>query len=544
MDLLFLIASILFFIAILRNLLQAASILHLSDYRLSLLFPTIKHLKHSAFYYLLTILKIIGMVSYLFAILDESLIYLFHYFVTVILFLESLLFIHELISKYHELSELTAKELFLIIPTVISAWFLFINPIVDSFFWLLLLSSFVTVIFFFYATAFSFPIEVFEDLQIEKAKKKREQNSEFPIIAIAGDNRYLVSKLVNSVLSTRIKTTAAKFSISKPAEAAQFINKKINNEFQTGIVKINSYYDGDFTAVLEILNPQIIIISDSINTFKKNKIDSYKKYEEIIDILPQNSFCIWHFSNDISKKKIKSIILRAKHKNINLLPVVTSSQINIDISILVNNIIEYQNIILNAKGLSFSLNLNKKKYNINSELLSEDSISGIISSLILAKNAGFNMKDTIRLIEKMESYPGYLAPYHLKNNAVILDNSAGITVGSLISAVNSLKFNNGKKTIIISSLFDLHDIHETDMTKLINFIFSNCECVVFLDKISYDTALKLYSQKKYTCMLMFENIPAVSELLNKVLINHEDIALLIGKETGILIERLKAEKRA
>ncbi len=399
MDILLLITNILFIIVIVKRLLFSAWILHESKYRIDQLLPALRSQKYTRTQNLLTVFRLIGFILFIPVVLYDNVFTFYHLLVAIIFLCDSVFFINEIKDIRQKISLLKFKEFIIVIPTVLAILFLYSNPLIETFFWLLILERFTLFIYFFFALAFSFPLEIYEDLQIEKTKLKRKTIHHLQIIAITGDYKNHTSNFVKMIFQISNQTINISNKLSSLVEISQFMDQVIQNNTTLSVLNLYLHDKDNFIKAAELIRPNVFV---SINSFNKRKIKPHvlpKEYE-IADSLTRENLFICDVSGAISKTQINSFL--KKIKNISAKPILYYiDQTNLDLANIFNSRIVYcSEIEHDDYRVTFKLNIQKKSYFMQIPLIYKDQLTYLIPAIIIAYYSGFSLKDISRYFFK------------------------------------------------------------------------------------------------------------------------------------------------
>lgn len=534
MTILYVFISSFFFISVINNLLFWLQQLHESEYHFDIFISNFRKYHKDKLYYFILILKGLGLFAFIPAALDDRLSG-YHLLVACIFLIDTIIFVNKIINKSLKIRAFTFREVFLCFASTTVVFLLYLNPITDYYFWFLFLERSFLFIVLFFVFASSFPIEIYEDFQIEKAKKIRATLANL-FICITGEYAEAAVDYTQQLLRKKKTVIRLQDPVTNKAHLARLINKYIKNDRQICILHFEDNKKGAISTLAEYLRPQIGVItgvSRNRDIFRKREYD----YLELIKSLPQGSSGICRLNNKLSQLVIKRAIKELHNKRIE--PIFYETAVlNTDMKLNKNSVYTAPyNIKCSRKDILFDIILNQKLISLRTILIGEESLAALIPAIIIANYLDYSPDELVKYVSNIRPSKGYMFPYKHKNKTTIIDNSSLSSTGSLLSSLRYLQLYSGKKILVISSLNELTDIYP-GIEQLFMQIANQSHYLFLLDKSSWATINKILSGYSHNCIVEYGNISQIAKRINQELQDKNDVALITGKTASRVIEVL------
>lgn len=313
MDILYFVTTLLFTLSVLRNSLFWLKILRNNDHKLNFFLVKQKIQKKPNSYYLLLILKTLGLLLYVFIIINDNLLFIYHLVIFCIFLIDDLIFIREIRRDEKIYQVFNLQSLIYFVPTLILIYILYLNPLLDPYFWLLLLERFVLFYLIFIVLAFTFPLEIFEDIQIYLIKKQKSKLQKTRLIIFKNENAEKSSSVAGIFLSKRYKTVRYPHAISGLTGMFMALNSFKKKNCDIGIIYLKSDKNYKKTRSEQFIKPAIIVNDSNVILYKGKKLTGTFNYPQInICGSYVNTMQIISIAEyfELSKKEITEIIYK------------------------------------------------------------------------------------------------------------------------------------------------------------------------------------------------------------------------------------------
>ena len=526
MDLLYLVASILFFIAMLKGLFQSAHLLSKSKYSFNLFFSRIRESSLSPFGKLISTIRLFGLLLFIPASLNDVVLTIYHYIVTGILFFDFVLFAVIIKSRYKAFFQIRPRELLIVAPAAIALVLLYLNAIVDKFFWLLLLERSITLIYLFFAFTLSFPLEIYEDIIMEKAKKIRRSHKHMLAIALIGLESNRAGHYINDLLKIIKKQIVVIEGMDDIITTARNM-RKLSPNIEACIMNITGSKES-IIKIIEMINPQILITIDP---------QTDKRFNELMVSITEQKLVIRNISSHKLSKN-NSQILKSRTSKFNIVPYFISKSERDWPSYIDILTIKIANIRVELEGITFQVFIKGRKYVMHARLLGREQLEAIIPTIILASYLGFTTKEIVHYISRLKPLVGNMYPHITPLGAMVIDYSAAMNSASVDSIMEYLQLYSGKKIVVLPSLFHFNNKSHTDAKKLVLKIAQVCDYCIFLDNESAIISKEYIRNKEMNCIILGMDEFMSTSFLTENLKTKNDIAIAIGKGTDQIVNKI------
>ena len=319
MNVLFIFTSSLFFLWVLRELFYWIAVWQNNDYRLDLLFTSFKKKSRKRKLILTTffVFKLLLVFSYIFVLLNDDLLITYEYLIIGFYFLQSLFILREIYINHLRKPQITFRATIIIFLTLAAILAIFAIPLVDRFFWLIFIDLITPLVIGFFAVILLFPIEIYEDWQIEKAGRMIRAHPNLKVIAVTGSiGKSLTKDYIAAILRNKFNVIKTDGKNNTLIGVSRTILKKMEDDTQIFVAEISAYKPGEIRMLCELIQPQIGVLT-AINNQHVSLFKSLEKIMktnfELVEALPKNSLCLFNGSNkntlSLYKKSKKTKIL-------------------------------------------------------------------------------------------------------------------------------------------------------------------------------------------------------------------------------------------
>lgn len=393
MDVLFIFTSSLFFLWVIRDLFFWLSVWQQNDYRQNRFFAAIRKrprkqpLPTTIFFFI----KWFIFFAYGLVILNDSSLDIYQYVIFGLYLVQSFFLLQEIYLNHLRKPIITFRVTGIIAVTLATVLLLFAIPLVDRFFWLLFIDLLTPVIVAFYVLVSSFPIEIYNDSQIEKAGQKIREHPDVLVIAVTGSvGKSLTKDYIAAILSRKFHVIKTEGKDNNTIGVAQTILKKLDDKTQIFVAEISAYQKGEIGMLCELIKPQIGVLTN-INSYYLpifKTMDAITKTNfELVQSLPKQGFCLYDGNSKntwtLYKKSRKTKVLyRSSPNNVMNTPV--------DNEIVASNIVHKQ------KRTTFSVKVKNEKFDLNLKRFHH--IEALLPALYIASYLGMTEQEIKRQV--------------------------------------------------------------------------------------------------------------------------------------------------
>lgn len=303
MNVLFIFTSSLFFLWVLRELFFWLTAWQKNEYRQDRFFATvkIKVKKFKPLHTLFYIGKWLLFFAYFFVIFDDDLLLPYQYLIVGFYLFQSIFLLKEIYRNTLKKPFLTLRATIIIFLTLATILSFFAIPLFDRFFWLLFVDLITPLVVGFFVLLFLFPIEIYNDWQVEKAGVKIRTHPKLLVIAVTGSSgKSLVKDYVAILLSNKFNVIKTDGKNNTAIGVARTILKKLESNTQIFVAEISAYQRGEIAMLCELIRPKIGILTAINNHYLSlfKTLENIKRTNyELVESLPKQGFCIFNGNN-------------------------------------------------------------------------------------------------------------------------------------------------------------------------------------------------------------------------------------------------------
>lgn len=396
MDILYWLATLFFIISVIKRILYSAEIIYLSKYKFNLLIPSLKEKQIGKYQKYLISFKLIGLILYLPASLNDNLLNYYHLVILFIFIFDSIPFIFN--YKNHKTSFISTREYFIGAGTILVISLLYFNALADRYFWILLLERISLGVYFFFSFIFSFPYELIEDMHLNKLKLYQGDLKNELVVIIYGENSNktgdILQQLLNKIKFKQIKRD----SINSIMQLARILRR---NEFNNSGIRILDLQTTteDFIKIMENIKPQICILNSLPQ--KNNHTVSRYLIEESLKNIQKAGLLILNNDNLKPRQRIfRYITQKSGNKKKIAICSMEPAMKSIEPD---HNIFWYScsNLISDGQDKHFIMSYNANSYYINSALIDKSYMNTIAPALVVLRFMNYSFKEIVRTAAKI-----------------------------------------------------------------------------------------------------------------------------------------------
>lgn len=539
MEILYFFTSLFFFIWIIKNTLYWIYLWQLKEYRFDRIKVHILETDYgrNLFKSFEGGIKIFLFAAYFIVVFYENLIN--YYFILIfLLYLYSFLkVLSEINKKKIRLPRLTLKSfsIFSITSFIIIVFYMF--PLLDRFFWLVFIDKFSVIIIFLIILLSSIPTELYKEVLIYKAIKKRSEFINLTTIGITGSyGKGSTKEFAASILAYKFNVLKSFENYNTPIGVARTMINKLNNKKELLIVEMGAYKIGEIKEICYFVKPRIGIItgiSDQHMSLFGSFENILKGKYELIESLPREGTAIFNGNNqyvlEMSKKtKKKKIIYYTSYDN--------KGWEKYDISAL--NIKEHK------FHLVFDVFIKEKKEFIRSlkvKLAGKHNIENLLPGIYLALDLKMKKKEIISALGKIFPTSKVMEPYINTYGTVLIDDTFNASIPSVKSALEYIKIYKGKKVFVFNPMIELGENASYDHYSVGFKAGKVCDYFISTNNNYFEDIKKGIVESGGTCILKTLDPGQIINFINSDL-RGNDVVVFEGKEAGLSLKSINREK--
>lgn len=307
---LFWIASLGFFLLLIRQLFRWMHLWQISDYNLHDFIQAflLSFRKEKEFVFFLFVF-IISCVFYGFVIFNDSLTTMFQFYTTIIFILGGMLFLWEGLNKKITKPIFTSFSITLAALTLFIVSLLYMLPFLDAFAWILILIALVPIIISIFVGLFSFPREIYSDIILQKARTKLDTHNSKVILFIGDKKSEITGQYIKKLISPEQQVIHIPQNQSILSVAKRIL-PYCNGKTKFFIIHFSSKSKELTQKMCAVFQPSVFIylsIPENYKT-KREKVAFLKMQKLLIETLPKDCVVfingedqvLFHFAQTLS----------------------------------------------------------------------------------------------------------------------------------------------------------------------------------------------------------------------------------------------------
>lgn len=534
MSLSYVVIGVPFFIWIARNTLFWTSLWQIKEYRFDRVFIHLRETRQgrNLLFSKLSIIKLLAIPLYIFVILNSKLLLPYQYLVGAIFLLEFYLVLREIFLNIYKVPVLTLKSLAILVSTFLVILLLFFVPLMEGFFWLLILDRLAVLLLMAIVILLSFPTEIYRDFIIGKAIKKIKDKKDLLVIGITGSyGKSSTKNYVSQILENNFNVLKTEGTNNTPIGIANTILSGLNENTKIFVVEMGAYKKGEISQMCEIVHPKIGILTavsnQHLSLFKtlQNAMDT--KYE-LIKSLPSNGLALFN-GND---KNAYFLYKRTKKKKllykVNRLAALGDEKLSISAF----------NVVIGKKHLDFDVMLGKKIISdFRTPLIGEHNIEDILPGIYIADYLGMKNNEIRKAVLSLRPLKKTMNLYENLSGVTLVDDSFNASPDAVLAATDYMKIFNKKRILVLQPMIELGKNAAYEHWRVAKEISQICDYLLLTNKNFNDPILKGVEEGDGSCIVKTGNSQYLAEFIKKNA-QKGDVVVFEGKESGFVFERV------
>lgn len=532
MNILFLITAVLFFIWIVRNAFFWVSLWQVKEYRLDRLIVHIKETTQGMDLFLspLSILKWAAILAYLIVVLNNGFIIFYKLIVVFVFYLQFLFVFKELTTHSFKRPTFTIKAVVIISLSVIVLFLLFLIPVLDRFLWFLVLDRVLFLFVAFFVFSFSFPTDIYKDLQIDKATKKIKNHRNLLIIGVTGSyGKSSTKEYIAQILEKKFKVLKTQGTNNTAIGIANTVLSGLKEDTQVFVAEMAAYKKGEIKELCKIAKPKIGIITavnnQHLSLFGSLQNTLSAKYE-LIRSLPKDGLAIFNGNNKNAYKLYK---LTTKKKILyRLLGFPKKSR---EEGIFGFNIETKKTLI------EFDISIGNESVHMETNLIGSHNVENILPAIYIAYYLGMNFSEIKKAVFSLSNLPKTMTKHELTTGATIIDDTFNANPNAVLAALEYMKIYKGRKIMVLQPMIELGEDSEKEHFHIAREISKVCDYLFLTNKNHYKSILEGVDSVSEKCIVQILDASAASKFI-KESSDSDDIIIFEGKEAAIFLSKL------
>ncbi len=539
MNVLLLITYSLFFLWVIRNIFFWVSLWQLKEYRFDRLWIHLTETTQGRdlLFSPLSLLKWLLFFFYAFAVFNDTLISYFQFVVLGVYIIQAILVLRELYLNIIKKPVFTAKALFLIFATLAIVFFLFAIPLLDKFFWLLLIDRITPFVVSLIVFLLSFPTEIYRDIQIDNAKRKLESFKDILVIGVTGSyGKSSTKDYIAQILSTKFHVLKTKGTNNTPIGIAHTILNGLQENIEIFVVEMGAYKRGEIAEMCKIVHPKIGVLTavneQHLSLFKSLENTKKAKYE-LIDALPENGFGLFNGNNinvyNLYKKSNKRKVIYRSFPTLNE-----------DLKGGTKPDIYAFTIVQKKTTINFDVKLNNKISHFSTSLLGIHNIENILPGIYLANYLGMKDTEIKKAVAGLMPMSKTMIYDELRNGTAAVDDTYNANPDAVIAALKYMGIYNRKKILVLQPMIELGKKANFEHFRVAKEIGKVCDYLLLTNRNYYRYIRKGLHESGGKCEVKIGNAQELADFI-KQKTKKGDVVVFEGKEAAFVLEKLTAK---
>lgn len=530
MDFLYLITSILFFFWIVRNTLYWVYLWQLKEYRLDRILVHFKETGQGRklFFSPLSIFKWLTFILYFAVILNRKLLFLGENYILFIFVIQSVFIVREFYNRTIKRPVPTLKALLIIFLTLFLVFLFFAVPLVEKFFWVVILDRVVLFVIAFFVFIFYFPTQLYRDWKIDWAKKKLKQHKKIVVIGVTGSfGKSSTKEYMAQILEKKFNVLKTKGTNNTPIGITNTILSGLKKDTEIFVVEMGAYKRGEIKEMCQIVHPKIGVLTavsqQHLSLFGSMQNTIKAKYE-LIDSLPKNGLAIFNGNNEITKRLYEGCDKKKIQYEY------SNSKSKAEITAF--------NLVTEKEKINFSVRINNKIFHFEAPLIGGHTVNNILPAIYVANLLGMRMDEIKRALLDLQPLPKTMALKKGPKNMTIIDDSFNANPDAVLAAIDYMNIYTGKKFLVLQPMIELGSRAEDEHYRVARLASKLCDYLFLTNKNFYEAILNGIKDGRGKCVVKVQKAHDIAEYIKRK-VSPNDIAIFEGKEAGMVLDKLK-----
>lgn len=377
MESLYILTSSIFFLWIIRNIFYWVGVWQKNDYSITSFIINLKNefSKRNIYKHLLLLYKLLLVALFFYIISADNLLLYYQQLISFAYFMEFFVVLKEIYKNEFKKPVLTFRSVIIITLSLLNTFLIFSVPLVDKFLWLLIVDLTLVPFIGFFVFVIQFPVEIYVDIQTEKALQKIKNHQKLLTIIVLGDYGVKDTKQsIFHVLNKEFNILKLEESESSVLGITNALSGKLTKDTNLLITGIKANSQNEIRLICKILSPQIVVITG---------INSNKSYaSELINALPKNTITLFN-----GRDKNAYWLYSTTRKN-NAVYNYLTIPASITIDTRNHHSITAYNIVQKANSLVFDVAMNGNSMHLTANELKGHKIENILPAIFIANYLG------------------------------------------------------------------------------------------------------------------------------------------------------------
>lgn len=534
MSIIFLTASIAFFLWTGRNILFWVHLWQLKEYRFDRMFAhlTETYQGKNVLFSPLLYLKIFAILLFGFVAIYYEYLRAYEVFVTCIFCVQLIFLTKEIANRTLRRPVITFKSVGIITISFFFAIILYLLPFLDQYLWLLIIDRLLVFFIGFIVFLLAIPTEFYRDIQVQRAMKKLAAHKDLLVIGITGSyGKSSTKEFVAELLRQKFSVLKTSGTNNTPIGIAATILTSLRKDTQILVVEMGAYKKGEIEQISKIVSPKIGILTgindQHLSLFGSIEDTMTAKYE-LIKSLPKDGLALFNGNNPLvyslykktSKRKVLYSTMQSSHKRKPEGEIITASSI-----------------VVSKRNVSFIAKLPKKTMHLEVPLIGAQNVENMLPALYLGSYLGMSAKEIKEAVTKLLPLPKTMVSHPLQSGATVLDDTFNANSDAVLSVLSYMKIYKGKKILVLHPIVELGSRGKKQHYELAKRISTICDYLFMTNKNFSNEIIQGVKDGGGPCSVHIGNLAQAVEFIAKTT-KKGDIVVCEGKEAGIVLHRI------
>lgn len=475
-------------------------------------------------------LRIIKMVLFFFAFLP-----FFFWVVLVLYFVETIIFLKQIILKSAKKPKFTKKSAFLVAVCMVAvALILLVSENLSD---LLIFDIIMPIIVSGIVLCFQ-PFVVWARKRIlAKASQVISQNPRLTVIGITGSyGKTTTKEFLTTILQSKFKVLSTQEHKNSEMGIAQTILKDLKLEHKIFVVEMGAYKKGGIKLLCDIVNPRFGIVTGvtvqhlSLFGSMENLLSAEGGYE-LARALPSGGTLFLNADNNYCLDLFKKLNTYGK----------INKKLYAENGNKLNAKIWAENVEVLPNSLSFvALTRDKQMAHFKVNVLGRHNLQNLLGAILIAKELDMSLEEISKAAESIKPEQAGIVAKQGVHGINIIDSSYSSNPDGAVADLETLKLFSGKRIVVMPCLIELGKESKNMHQKIGKKIVEVCDLAIITTKDKFDD-LKIGAGDKADKIIFMENS---QDIFNKITteLKDNDAVLLEGRVPAKLTKLLSNEK--
>ena len=532
MDMFFTVTYYLFIIHLVRSIIYWLHLWQIKEYRLDRILVHIQETRQgrSILFGVEPVAKTAVIFFYFFTIFYPNYYWLIPFAVFGIYAYELVRFLLDILQKKINLPIFTPKLVVTAIATIAVVFLFLLIPLLDKFFWLVFVDKMVIWIIAFFMGVFSFPSIFYKDTQINKAIKKLREHKDVLVIGITGSyGKGSTKEYMYTILSSKFNTLKTPSTHNTPIGIARSILSNLNKSTDIFIVEMGAYKVGEIAEMCEFVQPKIGVLTavndQHVSLFGSIEQTKKTKYE-LIESLPTKSTALFNGNNENTRELFENTHKRRKYLYY------TGNKKSDEAYIAANHI------YVHPTFLTFDVQIGKQEYKkLRVDLVGAHHIQNILPGIFIGQQLKMTKSEISDALRTIKPLYKTMEPFTGKAGTLFVDDSYNANPASVLSAVDYLSHQRGKRGLVLQPMIELGENGKNDHYMIAKEIGKICSHLFLTNTNFHKEIKKGIADSGSNCTIIFSSPKKMSKEIHGTF-GKKGVVVFEGKESQLVLDLL------